>query len=273
MKKKKKYTTEQMRNMPYSELRAYLDSMKSNVDPWKGRTKPNYKEMSYEEAVKANYGHAHFAVHKAEISSYKEHLAINFKKRRVQNESFHFFWSNESPFSQWYKTEFKAPIYLSNRPLSLRQRALYGNTLVSYSSAEQLMMYYKAVMFGDVEISNKILSTKNVKKIKELGREVSNFNQQIWDHFKHHVVRYATYCKFRNNKELLDLLLSTYPKTIVEASPYDKVWGIGLSEDDERAQQRSTWQGDNLLGEILTNFRDEYIEKKGNIPDYPLGSV
>lgn len=70
------------------------------------------------------------------------------------------------------------------------------------------------------------------------------------------------YCifKFSQNEELKNHLFSTFPKTLVEASPMDRIWGIGLSKDDRRALNKETWKGQNLLGYILTRLRDKWME-------------
>jgi predicted NAD-dependent protein-ADP-ribosyltransferase YbiA (DUF1768 family) len=74
---------------------------------------------------------------------------------------------------------------------------------------------------------------------------------------------FFSYLQFSQNEKLKEKLFSTYPKTLVEASPVDKIWGIGLAKEDRRAWNRDTWRGQNLLGEILTKVRDTLMEQQG----------
>lgn len=88
------------------------------------------------------------------------------------------------------------------------------------------------------------------------GRRVKNFKQDIWESCCQEIAERGIMEKFSQNEDLKQQLLSTYPKTLVEASPHDKIWGIGLSQDDPNAWNKLTWRGKNLLGEILTTVRD-----------------
>ena len=72
--------------------------------------------------------------------------------------------------------------------------------------------------------------------------------------------------QFSQNKHLKNKLFSTYPKLLVEASPYDTIWGLGLTCHDVKAFDESTWTGLNLLGHILTHVRDELMYEAGIIP-------
>ncbi len=123
--------------------------------------------------------------------------------------------------------------------------------------AEQYMMFWKASLFKDEEIKKQILNSKDVKQIKALGRKVKNFNQEIWDKVKYSIVLNANYYKFSQNKQMRDYLLSTGNKILVEASPVDKIWGVGLAEDDERINNIYHWKGQNLLGFALMEVREE----------------
>jgi len=152
-------------------------------------------------------------------------------------EEFIFFWKN-SPFSQFYRCSFT----INNQ---------------EYNCAEQYMMYQKAILFNDKDTANKIIKTINPNEIKKLGREVKNFDEQKWINNRESIVVQGNIAKFTQNSKLLDQLFKTNGKTLVEASPYDKIWGIGLSSDNPKAQDRTKWLGMNLLGKILTEIRDE----------------
>jgi len=119
------------------------------------------------------------------------------------------------------------------------------------------MMQQKALLFGDSSTAELIMKTDCPKLQKNLGRNVSNFNQTIWDRYSMAVVRQGNYCKINQNPSILNKLLETINTTMVEESPHDYKWGIGLREDDSRSQQRDTWLGQNKLGQILTELRDD----------------
>jgi hypothetical protein len=159
----------------------------------------------------------------------------------VGAERFTFFWSG--PFSQWFKSSF----------------TLEGQR---YVTAEQYMMAEKARIFGDVEVRDAILATDNARKQKALGREVRNFDAARWNAVAREVVYRGNRAKFLASPKLLEQLLATAGTTIVEASPDDCVWGIGLAEDDPRAADRSKWQGTNWLGDVLTSLRDDLISQR-----------
>lgn len=154
-------------------------------------------------------------------------------------EKFTFFWSG--PFSNWYPCSFTID-------------------KIKFNCTEQHMMWCKAQLFNDPETAAKILASNNPKEQKGFGRQVKNFNVGKWAEICKKVVFVGNVAKYQQNDNLCKLLLATVGTTLVEASPYDKIWGIGLAANDKRAQDRSTWQGKNLLGEVLTNVRDHIIK-------------
>ncbi len=150
-------------------------------------------------------------------------------------EKFTLFWGG--PFSQWYPSEFTVHH-------------------LKFNCAEQFMMYGKATLFGDLETAGKILQTVSPKEQKVLGRSIRNFDENVWLFFREGIVYTGSYAKFTQNHALRENLLATKGTTLVEASPYDKIWGIGLGENDPKASDRATWNGLNLLGETLTRVRE-----------------
>jgi ribA/ribD-fused uncharacterized protein len=158
-------------------------------------------------------------------------------------EKFTFFWSNKSPFSNWYRIDFE----IEN---------------IRFNCSEQYMMYKKAMLFNDDEVAKKITATNNPGKQKALGRQVKNFNQELWEKNCKQIVYEANYAKFTQNEHLLKALLKTKGTTLVEASPVDFIWGIGLEEDDPRALDRKQWRGTNWLGELLTELRENLIKEE-----------
>lgn len=126
-----------------------------------------------------------------------------------------------------------------------------------YCCAEQYMMAFKADLFGDKETCKEIMACEDPKQIKALGRKVKGFDQVVWDQFKYPIVLNGNWCKFFQNQDLREFLLSTGDSVLVEASPYDSVWGIHLSADSPDAKDPMKWQGQNLLGFALMEVRDE----------------
>ncbi len=149
-----------------------------------------------------------------------------------KTHEFMFFWSG--PFSQWYSSGFT-----------------YNG--IYYPTAEHWMMAEKARLFNDTITLGKILKTTSPRDVKKLGRQVEGFNESIWDHNKFGIVVNGSFLKFENKKEVL---LNTGSKILVEASPVDNVWGIGLSEDHPDALDPRKWRGENLLGFALMEARD-----------------
>ena len=134
-----------------------------------------------------------------------------------------------------------------------------------YICAEQYMMAKKAECFGDKEDLEQILSAKDPAQMKALGRQVRGFDAKVWDEIKFSVVLNASYLKFSQNAPLREFLLQTGSKILVEASPVDKIWGIGLGASDENAQNPIRWRGQNLLGFALMRARDEIAKVYKNV--------
>ena len=144
----------------------------------------------------------------------------------------------KSCFSQWWKQDFRARSH-------------------TFLYAEQYMMASKARLFGDDEILKQILACDNPKQIKDFGSKVRGFDEAVWNKFKYAIVLLGNWHKFNQNHDLQAFLLSTGDKVLVEASPYDNIWGIGLAENCTEAQDPMLWRGQNLLGFALMEVRDE----------------
>lgn len=173
--------------------------------------------------------------------------ALIDKPDGYKREDFIFFWSGrkgkkvtKNCFSQWYPSEF----------------VVDG---VAYYFAEQYMMAKKALLFKDYDTLSKILSSNDPKVIKQLGREVRNFDPNVWNQHKYEIVVEGNMAKFSQNPELKKFLESTGHKILVEASPYDRIWGIGLKDTSELVADPSKWRGQNLLGFALMEVRDNLI--------------
>lgn len=171
------------------------------------------------------------------------------KKRFADNNpvEFLFFWGHQPSrdgsiiktcMSQWWPANFE-------------------EEGIVYKTAEHYMMAGKARLFGDQENLERILSKVSPKDAKDLGRQVNNFDAEVWDQHKYHIVVKANVLKFSQNPELKAFLLNTGSKVIVEAAPRDVIWGIGLGAENPKSQHPDTWRGRNLLGFALMEVRDE----------------
>jgi ribA/ribD-fused uncharacterized protein len=153
-----------------------------------------------------------------------------------------FFWGGWP--SQWHKCAFRV-----------------GG--LAYNCCEQFMMAEKARVFADWETEGAILAAPNPRKQKALGRQVRNFDAGVWNSVCRGIVYRANLAKFEQKSDLYDALMATGERTIVEASPEDAIWGIGLRQDDPRAQDPEQWRGTNWLGIALMQVRDELRRRKG----------
>jgi len=127
---------------------------------------------------------------------------------------------------------------------------------VTYRSAEHWMMAGKAKLFNDQEILEKIIQAKTPAEAKKLGRKVRNFDSKLWNEHKYNIVKEGNIHKFSKNEDLKAFLLNTNDRILVEASPVDKIWGIGLEAKHPHAEQPYHWKGENLLGFALMEARD-----------------
>ncbi|ATY14517.1 DUF1768 domain-containing protein [Amycolatopsis sp. AA4] len=130
----------------------------------------------------------------------------------------------------------------------------------TFATAEHYMMWRKAVLFGDEQSAGRILEARHPRQAKELGRGVVGFDQEQWEARRGEIVLAGSVAKFGQHPELLRFLLSTGKRVLVEASPLDRVWGIGLAADDPDAEDPARWRGLNLLGFALTQAREILAE-------------
>ena len=176
--------------------------------------------------------------------------------KTYSRDDFVFFWGhtdrkedvNKSCLSQWYMCSF-----------------VVDN--VSYNCAEQFMMAEKARIFGDDDTWQQIMASYDPMTIKKLGRKVRNFNAYVWKKNCQQIVKRGNLAKFSQNQKLLEYLLGTGDKILVEASPKDTIWGIGLADDASEASNPRLWQGENLLGFALMEVRDMLKGRFGMSPE------
>jgi ribA/ribD-fused uncharacterized protein len=127
---------------------------------------------------------------------------------------------------------------------------------LTFATAEHYMMWGKATLFGDERTAARILAAGDPKQAKDLGRQVGDFDHATWEAHRSRIVVEGNTHKFRQHDDLRAFLLGTGDRVLVEASPLDRVWGIGLREDDPRAQDPARWRGLNLLGFALGDVRN-----------------
>ena len=160
------------------------------------------------------------------------------------NPKFLYFWGHTTAdsvvgkacLSQWYPASF----------------TLDG---ISYSSSEHYMMIQKAALFDDLATVDLMLSTTNPKEVKDLGRQVKNFDPSTWGKHCEQIVFDGNLGKFSQNAALGNYLAGTGEQVLVEASPMDRIWGIGLAENDAMRTPPLNWKGKNLLGFALMRVR------------------
>lgn len=142
-------------------------------------------------------------------------------------------------FSNWYKADFE---YAGKK----------------FISAEQYMMYHKMIQFGAFDVAERILNETDQGTIKSLGRtKLDSFDPKLWDKTKYAIVKRGIRAKFMQNPELLQQLLDTGNALLAECSKNDKQWGIGIDITDESRMDTTKWHGQNLLGRILMEIRQE----------------
>ena len=128
---------------------------------------------------------------------------------------------------------------------------------IEYNSCEQYMMHQKALLFNDETIAEDILNEKNPREQKKFGRQIKGFDKSIWDKNCMAIVYEGNYAKFTQNPKLKEQLLATGNRVLVEASPLDNIWGIGMGENDENVDDPSFWLGLNLLGSAIMLVRNQ----------------
>lgn len=174
--------------------------------------------------------------------------------RKYTKNDFVFFWGHtdrlgtgvgKQCLSQWYM----APMTIDG---------------VCYNCMEQYLMAEKARKFGDDDTESRIMAEYNQMAIKKLGRQVAGYDDEIWKADRQAISVRGNIYKFAQNPKLKEFLLSTGDKILVEASPKDRIWGIGLDENDQDATVPARWKGENLLGFALMEVREHLrrIENK-----------
>ncbi|KIO26618.1 hypothetical protein M407DRAFT_74206 [Tulasnella calospora MUT 4182] len=159
-------------------------------------------------------------------------------------EDYAFFWKVDQPYgwaSQWYWEPFEGPSRLEE-PRTYK-----------FVSCEHFMMYHKAILFNDLDVADRILEATRPIEVKDLGRQVSNFDEDTWVMRRYDIVLEGNKAKFSAIPEIRKELLATGDKILVEASPFDKIYGIGFTW--KTAMENKDEWGFNVLGNVLMEVR------------------
>jgi len=179
----------------------------------------------------------------------KKHYDINWLTEKFESGEvlkYVFFWGHTNKyneeagkfcFSQWFESPFIV------------------NDIV-FKTSEHWMMAQKALLFEDRNVFDKIINCNKPGEAKELGRQVLNYDDQVWNERKFDIVKLGNIHKFNQNPLFAAYLLKTENRILVEASPLDRIWGIGLSQDSSDIENIYAWPGQNLLGFVLMEVRD-----------------
>lgn len=163
---------------------------------------------------------------------------------QVTTETMVLFWQTDSVFSNWHPT------------------GVFEYDGQSFENSEAAFMYAKAKTFGDEQIAAQILENQEPRAAKKLGRKVTGFDDVVWDQVKLKLMIDVCMAKFSQNNRMVQILMDTSPKELVEGSPYDKIWGIGLAANDPRSLDRKNWKGENLLGQALMKVREWFLSTR-----------
>lgn len=163
------------------------------------------------------------------------------------------FYSWRDPFSNHYRSS--VPFFT---PIHEREG-------VSFRTGEHMMMYEKAMLFGDAGTAKEILGVYRAQDAKILGRKVKGFNSKLWDDSKENIVERICYCRlvYDNDLRRSSITHRLRGRNFVEASDRDIIWGVGLNEDNPMIHDEHNWRGQNLLGKAWDRAIDSLVEKCG----------
>ena len=165
-----------------------------------------------------------------------ENETNQFADKNLVTDTHVYFWSN----------------WLSNFKVC---KIVDPSTNIEFTTTEQLYMWYKADFFKDEVTRKKLEITMTAREAKNLGREVANYNEQLWECVRYGYMVYVNYLKYTQNDDLKQKLLDTKNKVLVEASPIDRIWGVGLAANNPLILDEKNWTGRNLLGKSLMKVR------------------
>ena len=167
-------------------------------------------------------------------------MNLQYQKGKSE-QAYIFFWKEDEEngwLSNWYKSKFVIDDF-------------------EYLHVEQYIMAQKAKLFHDSKRYTAILKSNKQWEVKALGREITPFDNTIWIAHRSKIAKVAIKAKFEQNKDLYKKLLATDNAILVEASPKDKIWGIGLDAETASHTDCKDWPGEGILGDILMEVREE----------------
>ena len=177
------------------------------------------------------------------------------------------FWRPKDPdaiYGQWYGSKFTfdskirqaLPAEITALPLFSDHPEIIDGFEGTYNCAEQFMMLGKALLFEDAYIADQIRNEHSPARQKKLGRTVSGFDNDTWMQYATDIVVLGSYLKFTQYWKLKQSILDTGDAVLIEGSPMDKIWGVGLRFDDPKIANQKNWKGQNLLGKCLMRARE-----------------
>lgn len=161
-----------------------------------------------------------------------------------------YFWAG--PLNNW--TIVKGGILIPSK------YALDGTSDFRLPTSEHVFMYLKAIFFKDMKKAKEIIEASSPKKAKQLGREIYDFSEELWEGYREQAMWEAISLRYESDPNFQKLLLSKRfkGKDFVETNPCDNIWSCGYIETDPRCElSENTWPGLNLFGKLLTKLRNE----------------
>ena len=168
-------------------------------------------------------------------------LLLDLNLPEYKNKQYIYFWGHQGANKKTFLSQWHDSIIVKDN--------------VTYATAEHWMMAKKAKLFNDMDSFRKIVKSIDPREVKAMGRSIKNFNGGIWNKHKYSIIVEGNIEKFNQNPIMKEYLLSTKDSILVESSPYDKIYGIGLNESDARKVNHTQWKGENLLGFALMEVR------------------
>ncbi len=165
----------------------------------------------------------------------------------IETDTHIYFWERDTIYSNWY------------RPCNITLQGSDPEHPMYFDNSEAVMMWLKATSFGDTEIADRIYWLQEPKGVRDLGRLVKGFDQTVWEQVREAIMYETVYAKFSQIDHMRASLLLTGDKILVEASPYDKIWGVGLAPNDPLVLDEANWKGLNLLGKALMSVREALL--------------
>lgn len=193
------------------------------------------------------------------------------KENEIRSTATHvFFWYG--PFSNWHRPSYFSGTaaleetlqQLDKAGVAYPPRSSAITTLLAghrYLCGEQWMMAAKAWLFDDAYILARIQAEDHPKAHKALGRKVSGFDEHLWANACMPIVIGGSIARFAANPAIAKQLLGTGDRALVEGSPYDRLWGVGITWDDPKIEDEQNWRGHNLLGQALVAARTVLAER------------